>query len=112
MDINHISRKNNGFTYKDGVSLKEYFDVKLEAVELGIQVAKIDMERRLASINEFRSQLEKQASTFITRTEHDFLVEKINEIRSSVEKRPSWMMTGVFLIISFLLGLLATHYLT
>jgi peptidoglycan hydrolase CwlO-like protein len=35
---------------------------------------------------------------------------KIDGIVETINKRPTWLMTFVFLLLSFLLGLVATHY--
>ena len=47
-------------------------------------LAKVDMERRLEGMNEFRSQLERQAGTFLTRdrfdVEHKILADKMSDI--------------------------------
>ena len=59
-------------------------------------LAKIDMDRRLEGMNQFRAQLEKQAGTFLTRDrfdgEHKILSDRINDIiqwKSSQEGKQS-----------------------
>ncbi len=39
------------------------------------------LEKRLEGMNEFRTQLKDQASTFITRDQHDTLVKRVEELQ-------------------------------
>lgn len=105
------SKCDNGFTHQDGVSLKCYFDTKLEAIKTATDLARDSMEKRLESMNEFRAQLNSQAGTFITRTEYNFLTSQIAEIKGEINKRPTWLMTFVFLLMTFLLGLVTSNFL-
>lgn len=51
-------------------------DLKLSAIDKETKVAKVEMERRLEGMNEFRAQLEKQTNTFITRNELSLILDK------------------------------------
>ena len=42
------------------------------------------MEKRLETMNEFREALKEQASKFITRDEHQILIEEINKIKNKI----------------------------
>jgi len=44
---------------------------KFEMVEKSVNLANIEMNRRLESMNEFRSQLDKQARNFMPRPEYE-----------------------------------------
>jgi len=46
-----------------------YTDIKFAAIEKAVILANAANEKRLDSVNEFRSQLDDQAKTFITRSE-------------------------------------------
>lgn len=59
------------------ISLREYFDAKFEALEKSIELSRASMEKRLEGMNEFREQLNKQAGTFITKTELDLTLQNI-----------------------------------
>ena len=76
-----MSKQDNGFTWNDSVSLKEFFLAKLEAQEKALTLAREIMNTRLETMNEFREQLKSQAGTFITRSEHDLLANEIQELR-------------------------------
>ena len=74
------------FTAADGVSLKEYFDTRLGAVERATDLAAHTLEKRLESMNEFRSTLKDQASKFVTRDELCIqlrpILEELKELKS------------------------------
>jgi hypothetical protein len=55
--------------HKDYITLKEYFNTKLDNVEKATFLASRALEARLESMNEFRNQIKDQAATFITRNE-------------------------------------------
>ena len=80
----------------DYVTLKEYVDTRMDAtekqteltryvLEKQTELTRINLEGRLSSMNEFRAQLTDQASTFITRREHDILAEKIDKMESKMD---------------------------
>jgi hypothetical protein len=62
-----MSKKNNGFTYKDGITLKEYFDEKFRAADKALMLYNETMDKRLEGMNEFREALKDQTAKFITR---------------------------------------------
>jgi hypothetical protein len=51
--------------------------IKFEALYSAIRMAKEEMDRRLEGMNEFRSQLTKQATEFVGKKEVDLMLEKI-----------------------------------
>jgi len=65
------------------VPLKEHIETRLSSAEKAIAAAKCDLEKRLDGMNEFRQTLSDQATHFITRGEHDMLVEDIRGLRES-----------------------------
>jgi len=87
---------------RSGVSLKEYFESKLSAISRETNLAASNMDRRLDSMNEFRSQLEKQAGTFPTRVEFELLREAVRLLQNSnarAEGKAS--MSSVFIAYGF-----------
>jgi hypothetical protein len=84
---------------KDTVTLKEYFEHKLEDMEEKIDIkitslkeatilARETMNERLAKMNEFRDTLKDQSTTFITKGEYNSFYEKTNiSIKSLDESR-------------------------
>ena len=64
-----LANRNRRISSSEGVSLKEYFDTRLEAIAKETATAARAMERRLEGMNEFRDTLRDQASRFVTRDE-------------------------------------------
>ena len=76
---------------------RKLFLVQMESMEKAIMEARSDLERRLAGMNEFRAQLEKQAKSFMSKDyyelQHNVLEDKIEVLvaESNVAKgRHSW----------------------
>ena len=69
------------------VSIKEYFDARINALEKATTVAANSLEKRLEGMNEFRSQLKDQQSTLMPRTEfnslHTLIVNDIQDLKES-----------------------------
>jgi len=93
------------------VSLKEYFDGKLddfeEKVELQFKLSKEAVEKaliqndtRLEGMNEFRNSLRDQASTFITRQELTLMIKSITDKIESQQKF-IYMALGMVALIAF-----------
>jgi hypothetical protein len=57
---------------------KEQVNIKFDAINKEITLAKEDMERRLSEMNQFRAQLSAQAGTFATRHELKVEAEKLD----------------------------------
>jgi len=66
-------------TNGDFVTLKEYIESRISAIEKAIQIANEGMQVRLAGMNEFRDTLKDQASRFITRDEVDIKLDVIKQ---------------------------------
>lgn len=58
--------------------LEKLIDVRLNAIEKALEVAQEEMDSRLEAMNEFRSQLTSQASTFISKESVDLKIEKLD----------------------------------
>lgn len=113
-----------------GISIKEYldvrfdaleasFDTQVEAQEKALELAKDEVDRRLLAMNGFREQMQTQATTFIGRSEHTEVIEKIEaDIRFLRESKATldgkadlkqvyvvWVFSGVGILLG-LAGLL------
>jgi hypothetical protein len=93
-----MTNGNGKFSWKDSVSLKEYFEAKINNVEeettlriknleRATDLAKVTMDERLARMNEFRDALKDQNQTFLTRAEYENsykqVIEDIKSLRES-----------------------------
>lgn len=71
----------------DSVSLKEYLESRINGVEKATTVAAASMEKRLESMNEFRSQLKDQTATFLTKEyyemNHKVVQDQVDVLRLS-----------------------------
>ncbi len=70
-------------TEREVVTMRDYIDTKIEALEKATTLAKETMERRLEGMNEFRDALKDQNTTFITRAEYENLCKEVQELRES-----------------------------
>ena len=66
------------------VSLKDYFDARLTAMDEAVSLARESMETRLEGMNEFRTSLKEQADKFITRLEHFQVEEAHGQIHKGI----------------------------
>ena len=66
-------------TQENMIPIKELFDVKLAALEKSIAVAANLMDTRLHAMNEFRLQLRDQTLTFLTKNEHQIMVDSLHK---------------------------------
>jgi hypothetical protein len=73
------------FTAQDGVTLKEYFESRLAAIEKAVGIAHQSMEARLLSMNEFRASLRDQSMMFVTKAEHDALCDRVDRLDKEVQ---------------------------
>ena len=67
------------FTAADGVSLKEYFESRIESLEKAVYVASSAMDRRLEGMNEFRDAMKDQAARIVTREELEIQLRSIHQ---------------------------------
>ena len=67
--------------------LKHCIDLRFEANEKALELARENMAGRLEAMNEFREQLNRQAGTFLTRQEVDAKIREVRVLLDSMEKR-------------------------
>lgn len=104
-----MSKNSGNFSWKDSISLREYFEtilkemredykekvkdlhekicIRFDLEEKAKDAAMTAMEKRLEGMNEFRDQLKDQTSTFITRETYEanrkITQQQIDELRLS-----------------------------
>lgn len=110
-----MSATDNRFTYKDGVTLREYIESRLEAIEKASDLAAKLLDVRLESMNEFRAAMKDQSNQYITRNECgtrkqavDSDIRILREYKSALEGKASQLYVTITLIISvlgFILGI-------
>jgi hypothetical protein len=115
-----MSEKDNNFSFKNYVTLKEYLESRLENIEKSTDLAARIMEKRLEGMNEFRETLKDQASQFVTRTELIVIqkaiekdIRELRDFKATIEGKASQLsviiatalsILGLFLaVISFFL---------
>lgn len=96
--------------------------VQFKAINNAISVAKTEMDRRLEGMNEFRSQLEKQATTFASQGEVNLRLyamdEKVRQLEHSISQfagASKWsdhLITAMIAVAVFLIGWVVTGGLT
>jgi hypothetical protein len=64
-----VGQTDGKFEFKDGVSLRDYFDSQINDLRRSIVVAQVAMERRLEGMNEFRESLRDQNTTLARKEE-------------------------------------------
>jgi hypothetical protein len=78
---------------------------RLMASDAALDIARRDIERRLEGMNELRSQITRERSDYLTRTEyvseHKILVHEIGSVQKFM-----WMVAGGLCVIE-----IALHYI-
>jgi hypothetical protein len=73
------------FTQKDGVSLRDYVDSRLAAIEKATTVAYDSMNKRLETMNEFRQSMQDMRGETVTRSEFSQMRERLTLYASCAE---------------------------
>jgi len=93
-----MGERDNGFTYKDSISLKEFFQVKLDALALALKLAREQLDFRLEGMNHVQHEIREMKASYITRIEHEALVRDIQELKESrAELRGKASMSSVYI---------------
>ena len=100
----------------DGVSLRDYVDLRFDEAQRAIDKAELMMAARLATMNEFREQLKDQAGRFITRDELNAIAGKMGDEIKSLQKtsdmaagkasQSAFLFTAAMALIALILGFL------
>lgn len=92
-------------------ALEHQFQRELEANATAVNKAEADMTRRLEGMNEFRHQLNSQASTFVTKDElqiaRDAVLSEIKNLRTIVDDRVAAQWKAIYAIGIAVAGLQA-----
>jgi hypothetical protein len=102
------------------VSLKEYFDSMLNALEKRIAAGNADAkeavrtamqanEKRLDLLNEFRGQAEDQSRKYITTEMHDVLQKEVNANSTQIARLYGGLMVVAMVGIANLVKLFFAH---
>lgn len=90
------------------VSLKEYVESRIESLEKATTLARAELERRLEGMNEFRSQLENQTRTFVSKDESSLRYEQtcnrlrdLESFRDKMEGKADQRSVTNALIVAF-----------
>jgi hypothetical protein len=104
------------FNYADGVTLREFLEARLDAMDKAVSVSRATMETRLEGMNEFRNTLRDQAGHFITRQELAVMLSKIHSdiddlktYRDTMQGKASQssvMIALIFAVISAVIGII------
>jgi hypothetical protein len=79
-------RGSSSFTHADGVTLKEYVDLRFEQDHTALVLAEKTLGIHLAQLNEFKEALQDQTTTYATRNEMDLKFDRwISEYRTAHE---------------------------
>ena len=97
-----MSQTDNGFTYKDGVTLREYFDVKFELQERALTLQAEEYRRRLSDLNNEAERLRVMQTTYLPRevyeSNHSGVVNKIEALEKIV-----FVGLGIAITLQFVL---------
>jgi ElaB/YqjD/DUF883 family membrane-anchored ribosome-binding protein len=111
------SRKPNNpiMRHDDGVSLRDYIDLRFNEAQRAIDKAEAMMSARLATMNEFRDQLKDQAGRFTTRDEVNIITGKMNEEIKALQKiadrgegkasQNAFLFTAIMAVVGLILGI-------
>ena len=80
-----LARHGNPGDKRDAVTLRDYFEARIVALEKATSLAAATMDKRLDGMNEFRDTLKDQASRFITRDELRIQMHATNETLKSLQ---------------------------
>ena len=69
-------------------------EILVEGQNKSIKTAKVEMDRRLEGMNEFRAQLEKQTGTFVDRKEMELMSTRTDERLSKLERSAEKWITN------------------
>ena len=68
---------------KETVPLKEFVEARIHSVEKAITLQAAVLEVRMEAANKFREQLREQATGFVSKAEHAFVLTDIKDLRES-----------------------------
>ena len=74
------------FTQADGITLKEYIDLRFDQAQMALEIAKKANELHFDQLNKFREALQDQTNTYVSRNELELKLERwVSEYRTAHE---------------------------
>ena len=67
----------------NGITFKNYFEARIEAVREVHEAYIRTLEKRLEGMNEFRTAMKDQSDRMVNKDEYRYLVEKVNSLEIS-----------------------------
>ncbi len=92
------------FVHSEVNHLEEKMIITNAKNDEALKSAKGEMERRLEGMNEFREQLDRQATTFISRSEYDVKHENIVQKIDSISKMV-YIGVGILVVVQVVIGI-------
>jgi hypothetical protein len=77
-----MTKGNDQFTHKDGVSLKEHFNQRFLDIQRAVDKAEQTINTRLEGMNEFRETIKDQQATMGTKADIEQLGNRINKLEA------------------------------
>jgi len=115
-----MSQIDNGFNYKDGISLKEFFLFKLEAQNKALELQAREYERRLENLNNEARQLKEMQRTYLPRETWEAAfsniakdIRELRESRAELQGKASMQsVVGAYVIagLGILVGIIGIFY--
>lgn len=69
-------RGSSNFTQQDGITLKEYVDLRFDQSQMALVLAERALKTHLDQLNEFKEALQDQTNTYVTRNELDLKLDR------------------------------------
>lgn len=98
IDSNYINIETRTYVDREIKHLSDKITIENSKNQEALKDARVEMNRRLEGMNEFRTQLSNQAKTFIGRDEFSATEKLINQKIESMQKL-LYIGLGIFLVI-------------
>jgi hypothetical protein len=95
------------------VSLREYLEMRLDGVEKAIKKSEESMLTRMAGMNEFREQINKERGDYVTKELFAVRNEAVDKRMGKLEQASSfsagkmWMVMAFFALVPTIIGVIA-----
>jgi len=103
VDGNYISIETKKYVNREIKHLSDKIAIANEKNQEALKEARIEMNRRLEGMNEFREQLNEQAKTFIKRDEFSATDRLVNSKIESMQKLV-YIGVGILIVAELLFG--------
>lgn len=104
-----MSSKNGDFNWKEGVTLKEYLedkmDLQFESRDKALELQAGMMNTRLDALNEWRQQNRDERQTFLTKSEYDSKHQLLENKMEAMQKI-IWLALGALIVIDYIIKFL------